>query len=284
MSAESLHEWDAAYVLGALSPEDRRTFEEHLEGCPECRASIAELAGIPALLGRLPAPRAVTGRTGETGKTGETAVGSGVMPVGRASLAQAVPAPSSASASGETLAVLAHRVRRRRLARRWLTAGTAVVAAAAIAGAVVIPMRLDAPPRPTASVALAQAEPGPLSATVDLTAKRWGTALTMTCRYDSAPSSAGPAGDAVGAGDAGDAGNAGDAGDAGSTGYADSTGRYALYVTDASGTATRVASWSAWPGATIHASGAVDLAVSQLRTLQVRDASSGEVLLSSPVR
>lgn len=42
-----------AYVLGALTPDERRRFEEHLDGCALCTAELAELAGIPALLDRL---------------------------------------------------------------------------------------------------------------------------------------------------------------------------------------------------------------------------------------
>ena len=228
---EALHEWDAAYVLGALSPDDRRAFEAHLEQCAECRASVAELAGLPALLSRVPAPELNPDARAEPGSL--TGPPTGLLPS------------------------LARRVRRRRVTRRWVAGGIAVLAAAAVALAVVVPMRLDPPPAPTTALTLTQAAPGPLTATVDLTTQRWGTALTMTCHYDSG---------------------------AAPTGYATTSGRYALYVTDASGTATRVASWSAWPGATIHASGAVDLAVSQLRTVQVRDVSSGTVLLSSPVR
>ena len=41
-------EWDAAYVLGALSPRDRRAFEQHLATCAACREAVAELAGMPA--------------------------------------------------------------------------------------------------------------------------------------------------------------------------------------------------------------------------------------------
>ena len=37
--------WDAAYVLGALSPAERREYEEHLAGCPACQAAVSELAG-----------------------------------------------------------------------------------------------------------------------------------------------------------------------------------------------------------------------------------------------
>jgi hypothetical protein len=224
---EALHEWDAAYVLGALSPDDRREFEAHLEGCAQCQASVAELAGMPALLAKAD-PMSIESAT----------------PAGR--LAQ--------SANGDrTLPTLAHRVRRRRLARRWVIAGTATLAAAAIATAVVLPTTLNAPPRAGTEIALEQTTPSPLSATVALTAKRWGTELTMTCRYESAGA------------------------------YA-TTGHYALYVTDASGRASRVASWSAWPGATIHASGAVDVQKSQLRTLEIRDTSTDAVLLRSPVR
>ena len=51
-------EWDAAYVLGALSPAERREFEEHLEACEACRRSVAELAPMPGLLARLSAGRA----------------------------------------------------------------------------------------------------------------------------------------------------------------------------------------------------------------------------------
>ena len=45
--------WDAAYVLGSLSGNERREFEAHLATCPRCRAAVAELSGIPALLAQL---------------------------------------------------------------------------------------------------------------------------------------------------------------------------------------------------------------------------------------
>jgi hypothetical protein len=43
------------YVLGALPPEDRRAFEEHLATCSQCQAEVREFAGLPGLLSRLPA-------------------------------------------------------------------------------------------------------------------------------------------------------------------------------------------------------------------------------------
>src|ERR1700722_1641887 len=45
--------WDAAYVLGSLSASDRREFELHMAGCPQCREAVADLSGVPALLSQL---------------------------------------------------------------------------------------------------------------------------------------------------------------------------------------------------------------------------------------
>ncbi len=45
--------WDAAYVLGSLSPTERREFESHMGTCKPCRQAVAEISGMPALLSRL---------------------------------------------------------------------------------------------------------------------------------------------------------------------------------------------------------------------------------------
>src|SRR5271168_2786414 len=45
--------WDAAYVLGSLSPADRREYETHLSVCPFCNQAVSELSGMPALLSKL---------------------------------------------------------------------------------------------------------------------------------------------------------------------------------------------------------------------------------------
>ena len=46
-------QWDAAYVLGSLSEQDRREFEAHLGECRACRDAVAELSDMPALLSLL---------------------------------------------------------------------------------------------------------------------------------------------------------------------------------------------------------------------------------------
>lgn len=46
---------DGAYVLGSLSPTERADYERHLGTCEECSRAVRELAGLPGLLGRVPA-------------------------------------------------------------------------------------------------------------------------------------------------------------------------------------------------------------------------------------
>ncbi|MGW7236521.1 anti-sigma factor [Streptomyces sp. NPDC054804] len=50
------------YVLGTLPPAEMEQVRDHLEGCAECRAEHAQLAGLPALLATVTATEAA-GRT-----------------------------------------------------------------------------------------------------------------------------------------------------------------------------------------------------------------------------
>jgi Putative zinc-finger len=43
------------YVVGAIDPAERVLVDEHLGECPECRDELAGLAGLPAMLSRVPA-------------------------------------------------------------------------------------------------------------------------------------------------------------------------------------------------------------------------------------
>ena len=63
--ADRFRMWDGAYVLGALVDEERREYEAHLAECPECLAAVAEIAMLPSLLARVPAPD-LGGGLGET--------------------------------------------------------------------------------------------------------------------------------------------------------------------------------------------------------------------------
>lgn len=42
------------YVVGAIEPAERAIVDAHLSRCSECREELAGLAGLPALLGRVP--------------------------------------------------------------------------------------------------------------------------------------------------------------------------------------------------------------------------------------
>jgi hypothetical protein len=53
MTTDEFALYDAAYVLGALSPADRRDFEDHLKVCATCAGSVGELAGLPGLMSRV---------------------------------------------------------------------------------------------------------------------------------------------------------------------------------------------------------------------------------------
>ena len=53
MDDDRYETWDAAYILGSLSSNERLEYEAHLATCARCRAAVAELSGIPALLARV---------------------------------------------------------------------------------------------------------------------------------------------------------------------------------------------------------------------------------------
>lgn len=149
---DTYRDWDAAYMLGSLSSTERREYEAHLRTCPDCSASVADLAVLPGLLSRVSASDIEQN-------------------------IEHVEVPPT------ILPRLVAATRRRHV--RTLTIGlTAVAAAAAITAALAIPQLL--PPdsgRQTVEVALSQAVPSPLSADIRLVEHQWGTSIDMTCRY-----------------------------------------------------------------------------------------------------
>ena len=111
-------QWDAAYVLGALSPAERREFEEHLASCPPCQAEVSELAAIPGLLAQVsPADAALLAMTVEnqTGH-GETSASG----VDETELIEPAPPPS----------LLPKMIKKVRARRRRMLAAVAGIAAA----------------------------------------------------------------------------------------------------------------------------------------------------------
>lgn len=149
--------FDAAYVLGALSPEDRSAYEQHLATCTACARSVQELAGLPGLLAQVDT-QAVAQVTAPAGLPDSTAQ----PPAG-------------------LLPALLGKVRTHR--RRRLVAGvSAAVAAAAACIALVVAVFLpSAPPLPdNAMTPLATA---PVQANASLTATSWGSSVELSCSY-----------------------------------------------------------------------------------------------------
>ncbi len=108
---DDLAEWDAAYILGALSLEDRRTYEGYLAANPARAAELTEFAGMPGILNALSRDEAVA----------------------LTDLAGAPPAENRP----DNVASLAHAAakRQQRSRRTWLAAAVASAAALLIAGA-----------------------------------------------------------------------------------------------------------------------------------------------------
>ena len=162
MSCELSH-WDGAYVLGALSASERSDFQAHLAGCAECARAVQELAGLPGLLGRVPA---------------EVLESSDDLPLPETLL----PALLRES---------------RRAGRRRIRFAVAVAAAAAVVvagGSLGIGLALDDDPPPAATPSVSAGDPMEQVGTIEwmtadlaLTSVSWGTKLDLTCSYPPPP-------------------------------------------------------------------------------------------------
>ncbi|SDN15009.1 Putative zinc-finger [Cryobacterium flavum] len=159
--ADLYADWDGAYVLGALSPADRRDYERHLNDCVACSQAVAHLVGLPGLLAQVPLDQALQ-------------------------LDQPVDSRADAAPSATLLPRLVQAARAHTRRARLLAAG-AVVAAAAIAAsaALVLPGWLDQPGQSITepAVAMTAVVPSPLTASFRLTGEEWGTRIDANCSY-----------------------------------------------------------------------------------------------------
>lgn len=160
--------WDAPYVLGSLSRNERREYEEHLATCPDCEAAVAELAGLPGMLSLVDADTAL------------------------AMLESPAAAPESeVPPVPQLLPRLADAAERKRRRNRWTAIGGALVAAAA-AVAISVPIVASVtgstePPASNAAVfaerSMSPLEPTPVSADVKILTADGRTRVVMTCKY-----------------------------------------------------------------------------------------------------
>jgi hypothetical protein len=150
------------YVVGALDPSERMLLDLHLAGCQECREELAGLAGLPALLGRVPA------------RDAERVI------LESAELRDLEEPPA------ELLARLLKEVAARRATGRWrgiLAAAAAVVFAIAsgVAGAhFLIPGSGGSSQVSAAPEVVSASNPiTGVTATISYTKKKWGTAMDV---------------------------------------------------------------------------------------------------------
>jgi anti-sigma factor RsiW len=153
--------WDAAYVLGSLSPADRREFEAHLSVCPLCTQAVAELSGMPALLSKLD-------------RETVTAINQTTEP------------PAMAP---NLLPSLLSTVRRRRHRTRLMTWSSAAAAAVLLAIGVFVGVAgvashspTSAPPQASVSaLPMVQIGTKELASTVSFRSQDWGTFIDLRC-------------------------------------------------------------------------------------------------------
>jgi len=150
------------YVVGAIDPAERAVVDIHLGTCPDCREELAGLAGLPALLGRVPASEAER------------------LILHSTDLTDPQPPP-------ELLSSLLRRVAERRTSRRWsgILAAAAAIVIAVAGGAV--GARLIAPGGQahataatpvTETVTHANLRTG-VSAIVRYSSRSWGTQMDV---------------------------------------------------------------------------------------------------------
>jgi anti-sigma factor RsiW len=143
------------YLLGTIEPARRAVLARHLATCPECRAELAGLAGLPALLGRVPADE----------------------------LRRLLEGDVIAPVPGPPLATLLGRVTRVRRRRRYLAVAAAViVGVAAVSGWQALrpsgPAGAGAGPRWEATDKAVNPVTG-AGATVRYAAEPWGSELEV---------------------------------------------------------------------------------------------------------
>ncbi|WP_174188649.1 anti-sigma factor family protein [Nocardia barduliensis] len=245
--------WDAAYVLGSLTRDERLRYESHLAGCPDCRAAVAEFAGLPGMLALVETDIAIS-MIEPSARPGEpTEPAPPPMPT------LPPPPPVPTLPPPPRLADAAERRRRR---SGWTSVGIAVASAAA-AAAIAVPIAVsmsgsDGSTEPGTSEQafverqMTPLEPTPVSASFKLVPAGERTRLVMSCSY--------PPGEQL---------------------------RYnwdlALYVTSTSGQQQKLDEWPAGPGTELTIDRTIDGTPDQVRSVEIRAANTGKVLLTGTV-
>lgn len=162
MNDDRFEHFDSAYLIGALSPEDRQAYEQHLPTCQACTDAVRRLSGLPGLMSRVPG----------------------------ADLADGVVPQPPATLLPDLLAVVGRERRRSRVRKLGLAAGlAAAVLAAAVMAGVLVSTRDDPAPARTPQTAMSAVGSSPLEVKSSVAGVAWGSRIDLTCTYDRAAKS-----------------------------------------------------------------------------------------------
>lgn len=220
--------WDAAYVLGSLSSTERREYEGHLKVCSSCAEAVGDLSGVRVLLSQIDRGYVDT-LDANDGRT--------ELPPLR----------------DELLARVNSRRRRSRAATWTLTAAAAVIVGLFVA-IPSNPMAVAPALQPPAALAMTPIRPVPLTATVSLTRRPWGTRIEMQCIYEAGPIDADY-----------DGGQASD--------------KLAMVAVGRDGSRIQLATWTARVGMPAVLGGSTSMPVDEIASVQIVSADAGAVLL-----
>jgi Putative zinc-finger len=143
------------YVVGAIDPAERALVDEHLSECAFCRDELAGLAGLPAMLSRVPAA--------ELERMG----------------GNVVSLPDPAEPSPELLNSLLRRVAVRRRTRMWRAAASVAAAAVIAAGGTAAGLELISSSAGVTDVASGVNATTHVWAKVDYSKATWGSAMRV---------------------------------------------------------------------------------------------------------
>ncbi|NUS45548.1 MAG: zf-HC2 domain-containing protein [Mycobacteriaceae bacterium] len=239
--------WDGPYVLGALTSAERAEYERHLAECPDCQAAVAELAGLPGLLARVPLELV------------EPDLPDGPEPPSDLQDRLLRAAAGESNAHPVPAAVVPLRARTAEQRREWIFRAGIAAAAAAVAVAVAVPLAHNDSPAAAAQQVIAARTMEPVGGSSPITASFQVIAdgtdrvrVTMVCRY-------------------------GDG--AGRMSY---TGLYQMWVVG-QGVQDKISEWPISPGGEVRAEGVAVMPPDRLRSVEIRAADTGDVLLRATV-
>lgn len=157
---DPFRDWDAAYVLGSLGMDDRRTYERHLLKCGSCTKSVGEIAGIPGVLMKL-------------------SPGSAQALLDTVSEVENLAHNKSDLVQSLASAVVA---RRQRVRRRFIAMSSVAAALLMVVG-IGVGTQVHSSRVLGRQVAMTELIPNSMTVNLHILGKKWGSQITWDCTY-----------------------------------------------------------------------------------------------------